>query len=579
MGTLLRGSITLKIFSIAVALVFLMAIVAALSTRNIAEVSSQVNALSEFYLPIERSLENARVSVASQVINLERMLHTRTFARDEKKALQKDEQLFVQRGEEADKYLRDAISLADRAIRSHGLPAEDRQLLVQLRDKDLPDVIEARQHLHRTTLGYLKELDVGDRGAIGVFRDVVSDERGRLAKEISGVVLVISNLVQSTAASANTKERRAFWLNWSFTIAAAVLGLALAAFITRGLVRPVKNLVEGTKAVERGDLDIVVRVESADELAVLAASFNHMVSQIREKKSITETFGKYVDPRIVKRLLEDKGALEGEKRVMTVFFSDIEGFTALCEQLTPGGAVRCLNRYFTLASLPIREADGIIDKYIGDAIMAFWGPPFTEEHEHAGLACRAALAQLDQVEELKRELPDLLGLRKGLPKMNVRVGLATGDVTVGNIGSDTTKGYTVIGDTVNLASRLEGANKIYGTRLLVSDATAALARDAIDMREVDSIRVVGKTEPVGIHELLGLKGTIGPVLIKLRDDFAAGLAAYRSRDWATAETKFLACLALKADDGPSRLYVERLKHFARNPPSADWDGVWNLAEK
>jgi adenylate cyclase len=580
MPTLLRASIGLKIFSIAVTLVFLMAIVSALSTRNVAQVSTQVNALSEFYLPLERSLENARVSVASQVINLERMLHTRTIARDEKKALQEEEKLFVVRGEEADKYMTDAIILADRAIRTQGLPAEERQLLVQLRDKELPDVIEARQHLHRTTLKYLKELDVGDRKAIQVFRDVVSDERGRLSKEVTDVVVMISNLVQSSAAAANAEQRRALWLNWSLTIAAALLGLVLAAVITRGLVRPVKNLVDGTKAVERGDLDIVVRVESADELAVLADSFNRMVTQIREKKLITETFGKYVDPRIVKRLLEDKGvALEGEKRVMTVFFSDIEGFTSLCEQLTPGGAVRCLNKYFTLASIPIREANGIIDKYIGDAIMAFWGPPFTNEQEHAVLACRAALAQLDQLEELKRELPDLLGLRKGLPTMNVRVGLATGDVTVGNIGSDTTKGYTVIGDTVNLASRLESANKLYGTRLLVSDATAALAQDAVDTREIDSIQVVGKTEPVRIHELLGLKGTIRPVLTRLRDEFAAGLAAYRSRDWAAAETKFLGCLALKADDGPSRVYAARVKHFAQNPPPGDWEGVWTLAEK
>src|SRR5229473_2032818 len=191
MPTLLRASIGLKIFSIAVTLVFLMAIVSALSTRNIAQVSTQVNALSEFYLPLERSLENARVSVASQVINLERMLHTRTIARDEKKALQEEEKLFVVRGEEADKYMTDAIILADRAIRTQALPAEERQLLVQLRDKELPDVIEARQHLHRTTLKYLMELDVGDRKAIQVFRDVVSDERGRLSKEVTDVVVMI----------------------------------------------------------------------------------------------------------------------------------------------------------------------------------------------------------------------------------------------------------------------------------------------------------------------------------------------------------------------------------------------------
>jgi adenylate cyclase len=305
-----------------------------------------------------------------------------------------------------------------------------------------------------------------------------------------------------------------------------------------------------------------------------------MVSQIREKQSITETFGKYVDPRIVKRLLEQKGVgLEGERRVMTVFFSDIEGFTTICEQLSPEGAVRFLNRYFTLASEPIRAANGIIDKYIGDAIMAFWGPPFTDEREHALLACRAALAQVGKAEELKRILPDIIGMRKGLPQMNVRVGLATGEVTVGNIGSDTTKGYTVIGDTVNLASRLEGANKFYGTRLLISDATRELAGDGVETREVDSLRVKGKSEPVRVHELLALKGALDPQAARLRDEFEAGLAEYRRSRWAAAEARFKACLALKPDDGPSRAYAERIEQFRKLPPPADWSGVWNFAEK
>ncbi len=264
---------------------------------------------------------------------------------------------------------------------------------------------------------------------------------------------------------------------------------------------------------------------------------------------------------------------------MTVFFSDVEGFTSLCEQLTPDAAVRCLNKYFSLASIPIREANGIIDKYIGDAIMAFWGPPFTDEREHASLACRAALAQLERLEELKRALPDVLGLRKGLPKMNVRVGLATGDVTVGNIGSETTKGYTVIGDTVNLASRLEGANKLYGTRLLISNATADLVQDSMETREIDAIRVVGKTEPVQVHELLGLKGALDPRTARLRDEFSAGLGSYRRCEWAAAQASFAACLALKADDGPSNVYVARVRHFAANPPPREWDGVWSLAEK
>ncbi len=309
----LRSSISLKIFSIAVTLVVLMAIVAALSTRNVESVSTRVNALSEFYLPLQRSMEDARVSVASQVINLERMLLTRSLARDEKKALREHEKLFLERGEEADRYVVGAIALANRAIQANGLPPHDIELLVRLRDKELPDVLEAREHLHETALKYVQELDIGDRRAIQVFRDVIADERARLSKEVNDVVLVISDLATSSARAANREQARALYMNWGITIAAALLGLMLAALITRGLVRPVKDLVNGTKAVERGELDIVVRVRTTDELAVLTDSFNHMVSEIKEKKSITETFGKYVDPRIVKRCWKTKDARSREK--------------------------------------------------------------------------------------------------------------------------------------------------------------------------------------------------------------------------------------------------------------------------
>src|SRR5438105_3707782 len=154
---------------------------------------------------------------------------------------------------------------------------------------------------------------------------------------------------------------------------------------------------------------------------------------------------------------------------MTVFFSDLVGFTAISERLTPSGLVNVMNRYLSLMSQPIRAQKGLIDKYIGDAIMAFWGPPFTDREEHARLACFAALEQLQALEELRRMLPELMGLRKGLPEIDFRIGISTGDVVVGNIGSELTRAFTVLGDTVNLGSRLEGANKQYGTKILISE--------------------------------------------------------------------------------------------------------------
>ena len=308
---------------------------------------------------------------------------------------------------------------------------------------------------------------------------------------------------------------------------------------------------------------------------------NHIVTERRTKEQIKGTFETYMDPRIVAGIIQhpDSMKLSGDKRVVTVFFSDMEKFSSISEQMTPAGLVNMINHYLTLASESIRRHNGVIDKYIGDAIMAFWGPPFTSENEHAKLACFAALDQLSILEEFRRMLPDLTGFRKGLPTINIRLGLATGDVIVGNIGSNTSRNYTVMGDTVNIASRLEGASKQYGTRLLISEQTQVMARDAIETRELDSIRVVGKSEPVRIFELLARKGELEQATIDLRESFERGLNAYRNRDWDRAQAYFAACLEINLADGPAQLFIERLQYVRDHPPAEDWDGVWSLTEK
>ncbi len=191
--------------------------------------------------------------------------------------------------------------------------------------------------------------------------------------------------------------------------------------------------------------------------------------------------------------------------------------------------VNLLNSYFGAVAEVIHAHHGVIDKYIGDAVMAFWIPPFSAGDDHARDACLAALAQLEAVAALRAQLPEITGMRRNPPKLAIRIGIASGEAVVGTIGSPTSRSYTVIGDTVNLAARLESVNRLYGSTIILSEETYRLAQQVIEVRELDLITVVGKTEPVRIYEAMGRAGELGPEASKLCELFAQGLAAYRGR--------------------------------------------------
>jgi len=376
------------------------------------------------------------------------------------------------------------------------------------------------------------------------------------------------------------------WLDLQITIGlfalAAATGLGFSVVITRHIIEALRRLVQGTQAIERGELSAALPVGVDDEIGQLTRAFNRMIDELRAKERIKDTFGRFVDPRVVTQLIEHAGDNPdaAERRSATVFFSDIKGFSGIGEQLTPAAMVNLLNRYFTLCSGAVREQHGIVDKYIGDAVMAFWTQPFSESEEaHAADACRAALAQGAAVDRLRRELPDLLGLRRNVPDVSVRMGIATGDVVVGTIGSPIAKSYTVIGDTVNLASRLEGLNKLYGTAILIADATEILARAAIETREIDTVIVAGKTEPITVFELMAEKNKLNEQRCALREAYEEGLGAYRARDWERAAERFAKCLEIAPKDGPARVMAARVEAFAANPPPADWDRAWKVDTK
>lgn len=295
----------------------------------------------------------------------------------------------------------------------------------------------------------------------------------------------------------------------------------------------------------------------------------------KQKKFIKGAFSQYLSPHVIEQLIDDPDMLNlgGEERVCTAFFSDVAGFSSISEKLTATELVSLLNDYLTEMTNIILEMDGTVDKYEGDAIVAFFGAPVAYE-DHPRRACIAAIRQQRRLEELRAKWKS-----EGRPELKARIGLNTGRMLIGNMGSATRMNYTMMGDAVNLASRLEGANKPYGTYMMISESTYEAAKDAIEARELDLLRVVGKAQPVRVYELLEEKGRLDDKTRALLKDYNEGLDCYRRREFKAALAAFERVVRQRPDDGPGRAYVARCRAFIETPPSADWDGVFALTEK
>jgi adenylate cyclase len=264
--------------------------------------------------------------------------------------------------------------------------------------------------------------------------------------------------------------------------------------------------------------------------------------------------------------------LGGEKKELTVIFTDIRGFTSISEMLDPEALVEFLNEYLGAMTDIVFAHGGLLDKYIGDAIMALWGTPLPAP-DHAASACRAALDMTARLQDLRQEWKT-----RGLPPLEIGVGINTGPMVVGNMGSSRRFNYTVMGDQVNLGSRLEGLNKFYGTRILLSESTRAQLGEEFLMREVDAVRVKGKRQPVVVFELLARAGDSAE-LRSFVAEFEEALRAYKERRWEEAYLLFLQFAHAHPDDQPTQIYLERCRQLMASPAPADWDGVFEMEHK
>jgi adenylate cyclase len=340
-------------------------------------------------------------------------------------------------------------------------------------------------------------------------------------------------------------------------LAIAYYGLAVHAFTSHGLW-----------------LDLAIP-EGALAISFAAAATVEYLTEGKQRRQLRTVFDKYMAAEVVDEIMRNPEAIRlgGEKKELSVLFSDIAGFTSISERLDPETLVELLNKYLSAMTDIILQHRGNVNKYLGDGIMAIFGAPRGDPN-HASLACFAAL---DSQAELAKRREQWKA--EGRPEISARIGINSGWLVVGNMGSQARMEYTVMGDTVNLASRLEGANKYYDTLILLGPRTYELAAQDIEAREIDRMRVKGKKEPVVVFELLARKGGLSVEQHRVVETYVEGLEAYKRRDFKAATAQFQAALALDPSDGPSRVYLERAKEYFMAPPPADWDGVYELKSK
>jgi class 3 adenylate cyclase len=574
-----RRSIRRKIVGISVALIVLMVITSVLSMMMSKRVEHLLDELTVRYIPAYGDLARANIRSLERALALRRMVIAKMQVPPDEAGYAARLRSFEEKDGEVEQEANAARKQINAIIDDVSTPS-DNAALARIENRIDNAMTEGRRQLGEEQARLLKQIESGDfveaRGTLAR----VDTLRDQFTQKIDAIRADMLSQVFASTSTVIRNQQQVIDVSAVITGLAAALGLGFAFLVSSGITRPVRRLLEGTREIEAGHFDQSISVSTKDEIGQLSAAFNRMVEQLRRNERIRETFGRYIDPRVVEGLLDrPDAATQGQRRVMTVMFCDMKGFTSMSEGMTPQGLVKVMNCYLTMMSEPIRERRGVIDKYIGDAIMAYWGPPFIDEADQTRLACLAAIDMVDRVPKLRKQLPELLGMRVIPAECDIRIGIATGEVLTGSIGSELMMSFTVMGDAVNLASRLEAVNKVYGCRILISQATAAVVGAGVELREIDRLTVVGQSAPQAVFEVMGRHGELTKHQELLRSRYDEGLTAYRAGRWKEARNAFNAALEVSPGDGPSLILLSRVDHLQSNPPPDDWTGSWQMEHK
>ncbi|WP_444874226.1 adenylate/guanylate cyclase domain-containing protein [Leptospira santarosai] len=372
--------------------------------------------------------------------------------------------------------------------------------------------------------------------------------------------------------------------NKNSTIATALLicvaALVFAILISGFVVQKIKRIILHAKEVGQGNLEVRFERGGKDEFGTLTVALNTMVTGLKEREKIKNILGTMIDPVVVKEAMVDLAALKrGSEKRVTAFFSDVADFSNISEKLTSVELASLLNEYLSAMTLILKEHEGVLDKYIGDAIVGIFNAP-VEVDQHCLKAARASVEMIETLEKLRREWKEKKAYIPEAQEMQIRIGLNTGLAKVGFMGTDSISSYTMMGDTVNLAARLEAAGKDYGVSILVSEHVQHEIKEEFFTRLLDVVRVKGKNEPVRLYELIGRQDDVPERVEASVLEFSKGFEAYINREWSLAQELFESSQITRGNkDKAAVLLIDRCEEYKLNPPEKTWDGVYTRTHK
>jgi class 3 adenylate cyclase len=387
----------------------------------------------------------------------------------------------------------------------------------------------------------------------------------KLRESLEVITLTMRTAMVDAAGRAEEHEARVQLIVLLAAVVALVIGIAGTVMISGIITRPIRTLMVAATRIERGDLDTSVEVEGNDEMSGLGKTFNTMVDGLRVKERIKETFGKYIDPRIVSLLIDETSLLNSNRRVMTVSLAQYEGFAEYAAQNEPEKIVERINAYYTAMASEIADSNGVVDKMMGDTVLAFFGPPFTPATNQAELACLAALRQTQW-------RPD-----NSPPGHRPLIGIASDESIVGTMGSEQIRSFTIMGDNVAIAEAMVRACRLFRIGLLIGGATKRRLGDTLVTRHVDTALLPGREAPIELYELLGTREDVSDGDVAFLTAYETAFQTYVARDFDTAREMFEKCAEERPDDQATSLMLDRLDVIEMDPPNDDWNGAWPLS--